>query len=60
MWSWATLAEIYVDQQQDMYNLAQILIEISIDKEDLSEETSMHVNETVSAGLSGEHPPRGS
>jgi hypothetical protein len=57
--SWATLAEIYVDQQWDTYNLARILVRISIDKEDLSEETSIHIEENMSAGPSGEHPPGG-
>ena len=59
MQSWATSAEIYVDQQRDTYSLARILVGVSINEEDLNEEAPMHVNETVSAGPSGEHPPGG-
>ena len=57
--SWATLAEIYMDQQRDTYSLAQILVEVSSDEEDPNVEAPMHVDETVSAGPSGEHPPGG-
>ena len=58
MQSWATFAEIYVDQQQDTYSLAWILIGVSIDEEGPNEEAPMHVNKTMSAGPSGKHPPQ--
>ena len=57
--SWATSAEIYVDQQRDTYSLARILVSVSIDEEDPNVEAPMHIDETASAGPSGEHPPRG-
>ena len=57
--SWATSAEIYVDQQRDTYNLARILVGVLIDEEDPNAEAPMHVDETASAGPSGEHPPGG-
>ena len=57
--SWATSTEIYVDQQRDTYSLARILVGVSIDEEDPNAEAPMHIDETASAGPSGEHPPRG-
>ena len=57
--SWATSAEIYVVQQRDTYSLARILVCMSIDEEDLNAEAPMYIDETVSAGPSGEHPPGG-
>ena len=45
--SWATSAEIYIDQQRDTYSLAQILVRVSIDEEDPNVEAPIHIDETT-------------
>jgi hypothetical protein len=58
--SWATSSEIFVDRQREMQSLTRILVGVTLDEEDLVDESSMHVDDTGPAGpSSGNHPGGG-